>query len=144
MYKWTYALVAAGLSFGATISGASAQVGGVDAPRRALVTTLAFSGQFDVPNSSKEIYTVPSGRRFHLTDLIFTSYQNYFCDLYLSGRTYEIRLGPNTTLHLPLVSGPTYDAGEKVILVNTWRLPGHSDNCTPLYTVLGFLSKRVR
>ena len=53
MHKWLVVLVVAGISYGASISASSAQVGSVDMTSRELVETLSFSGQFDVPYSTR-------------------------------------------------------------------------------------------
>ena len=100
--------------------------------------TMMFTGQFsDEPLESAIVYTVPANRSFRITDLILTSYTNAFCDITI-GRTYEIRLQPNSTLPLSFQSGPTFGPGEQVQIVSTWRLPGHGDSCRPIYTIMGY------
>lgn len=100
--------------------------------------TMMFSGQFtDKPIESAIVYTVPANRSFRITDLILTSYTNAFCDITIGG-TYEIRLQPNSTLPLSFHSGPTFGPGQQVQIVSTWRLPGHGDNCRPIYTIMGY------
>jgi hypothetical protein len=100
--------------------------------------TMMFAGQFtEEPIEVADVYTVPANRYFRITDLILTSYTNAFCDITI-GRTYEIRLQPNSTLPLSFQSGPTFGPGEVVQIVSTWRLPGHGDSCRPIYTVMGY------
>jgi hypothetical protein len=97
-----------------------------------------FSGQFnDPPFVRNDLYTVPANRYFRITDVILTSYQNAYCDVQI-GNSYEIRLQPNSTLPLSFQSGPTFGPGEVVQITSTWRLPGHGDNCEPIYTVMGY------
>jgi hypothetical protein len=100
--------------------------------------TMMFAGQFnEAPFVSNTVYTVPQNRSFRITDVILTSYTNAFCDVTIGG-TYEVRLQPNSTLPLSFQSGPTFGPGEVVQISNTWRLPGHGDNCRPIYTIMGY------
>jgi hypothetical protein len=100
--------------------------------------TMMFAGQFnEAPFVSNTVYTVPQNRSFRITDVILTSYTNAFCDITIGG-TYEIRLQPNSTLPLSFQSGPTFGPGEVVQISSTWRLPGHGDNCAPVYTIMGY------
>jgi hypothetical protein len=110
-------------------------------PNENILRTVQISGQFNSPpDSVLTVYTVPAGRAFRITDLIFTNYGSAGpCDLTLSGMTYEIRVQPSSTWTMNLVSGPTYTQGQKVNIENTWRLPGHDDNCEPIYTIMGYL-----
>lgn len=100
--------------------------------------TMMFGGQFnEVPFVRNDVYTVPANRYFRITDVILTSYTNAFCDVQI-GSSYEIRLQPNSTLPLSFQSGPTFGPGEVVQITSTWRLPGHGDNCRPIYTIMGY------
>lgn len=100
--------------------------------------TMMFAGQFsEQPFARADIYTVPANRYFRITDVILTSYTNAFCDITIGG-TFEIRLQPNSTMPLSFQSGPTFGPGEVVQITSTWRLPGHGENCLPIYTIMGY------
>jgi hypothetical protein len=99
--------------------------------------TVMFTGQFSALPQSNTVYKVPANRNFRITDLILTSYTNAFCDITV-GRSYEIRLQPNSTLPLSFHSGPTFGPGETVYIVNTARVPGGGNACMPIYTIMGY------
>jgi hypothetical protein len=99
---------------------------------------MTFTGQFnDAPLETITMYTVPANRSFRITDIILTNYYDLFCDISIS-KMYEIRIQPNSTLPITLASGPTFGPGEVVSVTSTWRLPGHGDNCRPLFTIMGY------
>jgi hypothetical protein len=100
--------------------------------------TMIFRGQFNnEPLETITMYTVPANRYFRITDIILTNYYDLFCDISIS-KMYEIRIQPNSTLPITLASGPTYEPGEVISVTSTWRLPGHGDNCRPLFTIMGY------
>jgi hypothetical protein len=145
MHKSAITLIAIGTVFCATLTTPSAQVGVIDDTNRELAQTVSIGGQFnEIPSSVVDVLTVPDKKRFHLTDLILTNSQSSApCDVSISGKTYEFRVGPSSTLVINMLTGPVFTPGQKLTLVNTWRLAGHGTSCRPIFTVMGYYSTRA-
>lgn len=116
---------------------AAAQVATVPDLGNKFAKTMQFSGD-QAALTTDRIFTVPRNRNFRVTDVIVSAFGSGTCLIHFSGKMTEYFVQPQTSVHLQLLSGPTYGPGEDVFFGNDARLPGGSNTCNLTYTIMGY------